>query len=139
MRPIFSASAALLLAGTMLSGAAWAQTAVTPRQEQAGPPAGPYLLSCAHPHSVNGQLVALCDSRTSAMQGQDTWQWARLSDTEACTGAVENVNGVLTCGTEPIVGSSTPPQYHGSSFGNSGSSNYSPSAASAPGRLTRGR
>lgn len=128
MRPMFSASAALLLAGTMLSGAAWAQTATTPRQERAGLPAGPYLLSCTHPHMANGQLVALCDSRTSATQGQDTWRWARLSEAQACTGAVENINGELTCGTEPMVGSSTPPQVYGSSFGNSGSSYGAPAA-----------
>lgn len=132
MRSIFSASAALLLAGTMLSGAAWAQTAVTPRQEQAGLPAGAYLLSCTHPHMTNGQLVALCDSQTSATEAQDTWHWARLANAAACTGEVENVNGELTCGMGPMVGSSTPPQYYDSSFGNSGSSYAPPSAATGP-------
>ncbi len=122
MTPISSVSAALLLAGTMVSSAAWAQTAVTPRQQQAGLPAGPYLLSCAHPRMVNGRLVALCDDQTNAMQGQDTWHTAQLSNAQQCNGSVENMNGQLTCGTAPMVGSSTPPQPYGSSFGTSGPS-----------------
>ena len=120
MRPIFSAPAALLLAGTVLSSAAWAQAAVTPRQEQAGLPAGPYLLSCAHPHRVNGRLVAFCDDQTNALHGQDTWHTAQLSNAQQCSGSVDNVNGRLTCGTAPMVGSSTPPQSYGSAFGTSG-------------------
>jgi hypothetical protein len=120
MRSIASVAAALLLAGTVLSSAAWAQAVVTPRQEQARLPAGPYLLSCAHPHRVNGRLVALCDDQASAMHGQDSWRMAQLSDPRQCGGPIENVNGRLTCGTVPMVGSSAPPQYIGSSFGTSG-------------------
>ena len=132
MRPIFSASAALLLAGTMVSGAAWAQTAMTPRQERAGLPAGPYLLSCTHAHMVNGRLVALCDDRTNATGGLDTWHMAQLPNARACSEAIENVNGRLTCGTMPMVGSSTPPQYYGSSFGTLGSSSGYPGEAMGP-------
>jgi hypothetical protein len=130
---LLSTCAAFALAGALYAPAASAQTnVVTPQQERTGVPAGPYLLSCAHPHMVNGSLVALCDDRATATRGaMDTWHRAELPNAQQCNGAVEDMNGRLTCGTQAMVGSSMAPQYYGSSFGNSGSPDVPPYAGYA--------
>src|SRR5579884_2139145 len=118
MKSLLSTCAALALAGALFVPAASAQTVVTPRQEQAGLPSGPYLLSCTRVHAANGSLVALCDERASATQdAMDTWHTAQmpLAQAQQCNGAVEHINGTLTCATAPMVGSSMPPQNYGSS------------------------
>jgi hypothetical protein len=135
MKSPLAAATAFLLAGILAMPAAFAQTVVTPQQQALGLPSGPYLLSCTGAHVVNGSLVALCDDQAAAQQGRDTWRTARLSLAEAqqCSGAVENINGTLTCGTAPSVGSSMPPQYYGSSFGTSGPGyGYSGTPAASP-------
>jgi hypothetical protein len=124
MKSLFSTCAAFALAGALFAPAALAQqTVVTPQQEQAGLPSGPYLLSCTNPHRVNGSLVALCDDRVTATQdAMDTWHMAQmpLAEAQQCNGAVADMrNGRLTCATMPMVGSSMPPQNYGSSFGTS--------------------
>ncbi|HJU15075.1 MAG TPA: hypothetical protein VJ770_01285 [Stellaceae bacterium] len=97
-----------------------AYTAVTPRQEHLGLPSGPYLLSCTNAHMSGGTLVATCDNQASASEHtMDRWRLAELPNAGQCNGAIENFNGRLVCGTEPMVGSSTPPQSYGSAFGGS--------------------
>jgi hypothetical protein len=123
MKSLLSTCAAFALAGALFAPAALAQqTVVTPQQEQAGLPSGPYLLSCAHPRVVNGSLAALCDDQATAERGMDTWHMSQapLAQAQQCNGALEDIDGRLTCGTAPMVGSSMPPQNYGSSFGTSG-------------------
>jgi hypothetical protein len=139
MKSLLSTCAAFALTGALFAPAALAQqTVVTPQQQRAGLPSGPYLLSCTRPHVVNGSLVALCDDQATARQGMDAWHTAQMSLAQAqqCNGAIEDVNGRLTCGTAPMVGSSMPPQNYGSSFGTSGpTQGYSGAPANNPNTL----
>jgi hypothetical protein len=139
MKSLLSTCAALALAGALFVPAASAQTVVTPRQESLGLPSGPYLLSCTGAHAVNGSLVALCDDRAAATRdAMDTWHTAQmpLAQAQQCNGAIEHINGTLTCATAPMVGSSTPPQNYRSSFGTSGPTYGSSGAAMTPSSAT---
>jgi hypothetical protein len=81
-------------------------------------PQGPYLASCKDARLLGGDLVAFCS------KPDGTWHTSMLSQADQCAGNVQNINGDLTCPTGPQVGSTTPPQYYGSSYGTSGSPAY---------------
>jgi hypothetical protein len=114
MTSILSASAAVLLAGALLSAAA-PGTAPQPNAAQLPqPPAattplpqGPYLSSCRAPRMVAGALVALCD------QGNGAWHQAQLADAARCTSSVVNINGTLSCTMKAQSGASAAPQSSG--------------------------
>ncbi|HEY1300000.1 MAG TPA: hypothetical protein VGF07_05860 [Stellaceae bacterium] len=118
MKPILTASAAVLSLGAILSSPASAQTSPpTTTQQQAGPqtlPQGSYSSSCKDARMLGGELVAFCD------QGNGNWHTTTLSQADQCTGDVQNLNGTLTCAAGPQVGSSSVPQNYNSALGTSG-------------------
>jgi hypothetical protein len=145
MRPVFAATPALLLAGAMLAIPASAQTMLMPYENRPiatpagvpppreGPeqamqtargtlPRGPYLSECKDARMLQGTLTAFCP------KGDGTWHTTQMLQADRCAGSVQNAGGDLVCTIPPQVGSTTPPQSYGSSYGGT----YAPMTAAPP-------
>lgn len=145
MKSILAASSAFALAGALLVGPAFAQTA-SPSWNQ--PVAQPYAGQAAQPYAApavsqpytgeaapqqetargtlpQGSYLSTCkdarmldDTLTAfCSKGDGTWQTTQLWHAYRCTAGVQNAGGDLVCGMEPQMGSSTPPESYGSSYG----------------------
>jgi len=86
-------------------------------------PRGSYLRSCKDARMLEGTLTAFCS------QGNGTWQTVQLGRADQCTGDIRDVAGRVTGVAGPEVGSTTPPESYGSSYGSaSGGTQPAPSA-----------
>lgn len=151
MKSLLAASSAFALAGALLAGPAFAQTAppswnqpvaqpyarqaAAPQQETARGtlPQGSYLGTCKEARMLEDTLTAFCS------KGDGTWQTTQLWHADRCTAGVQNAGGDLVCGMEPQFGSSTPPESYGSFYGSAYGTvaprmagTYSPAYAPAP-------